>query len=88
MPDELVNRRKQWMFIAVAVAVTLPSGLMRFDVFGTVHQPNPIETLLFGLAILGAAFLVSWAAEVAQMDISQGLAIAFLTLFSAHKLRE
>ena len=55
---------------------------MRFGVFGTVHAPNPVETLLFGMAILGAAFLVSWAAEVAQMDISQGLAIAFLAFIA------
>ena len=31
-----------------------------------------------GVAILGAAFLLSWGAEVAQLDISQALAIAFL----------
>jgi cation:H+ antiporter len=55
---------------------------MRLGVFGTVHNPNPLETLLFGMAILGAAFLVSWAAEVAQMDISQGLAIAFLAFIA------
>ena len=28
------------------------------------------------LAIVGAAFLLSWAAETAQLDISAGLAIA------------
>jgi cation:H+ antiporter len=80
--DELAHSRKQWMFIAAAVALTVPSGLMRFGVFGTVHNADPVETLLFGLAILGAAFLVSWAAEVAQMDISQGLAIAFLAFIA------
>ena len=32
--------------------------------------------------ILGAAFILSWAAEVAQMDISQSLALAFLALIS------
>lgn len=35
-----------------------------------------------GLAIFGAAFLVSWAAELAQFDIPQALALAFLALIA------
>jgi cation:H+ antiporter len=81
-PDELVHLRKQWTLLAGAALLTLPSALMRLHVFGTVHKAPPLETLLFGLAILGAAFLVSWAAEVAQLDISKGLAIAFLALIA------
>jgi len=80
--DELAHKRKQWTFLAAAAALTLPSALMRFGVFGSVHKPSPAATLLFGIAILGAAFLVSWAAEVAQMDISKGLAIAFLAFIA------
>jgi len=82
MPDELAHTRKQWAFIAGAAALTLPSALMRFGLFGHVHNAPPLETLLFGVAILGAAFLLSWGAEVAQLDISQGLAIAFLALIA------
>jgi len=81
-PDELVHPRKQWSFLAGAALLTLPSLLMRFGAFGTVHRAPPFETLLFGVAILGAAFLVSWAAEVAQLDISKGLAIAFLAFIA------
>ena len=44
--------------------------------------PHPLEAVLFGLAIVGAAFLLSWAAEVAQLDISAGLAIALLALIA------
>src|SRR5680860_206756 len=40
------------------------------------------EALLFGLAIVGGAFLLSWAAEVAQLEISQGLALALLALIA------
>ncbi len=43
---------------------------------------HPLEALLFGLAIVGAAFMLSWAAEVAQLDISAGLAIALLALIA------
>jgi cation:H+ antiporter len=47
-----------------------------------IHAPLLVETTFFGLAILGAAFLLSWAAEVAQLDISQTLAIAVLALIA------
>lgn len=47
------------------------------------YHGDPISTvLLSGMAILGAAFLLVWAAEVAQMDVSQALAIAFLSLIA------
>jgi cation:H+ antiporter len=38
------------------------------------------ETLLPGLAIFGSAALLSWGAELAQLEISQALALAFLAL--------
>ena len=38
------------------------------------------ETLLPGLAIFGASTLLSWAAELAQVEVSQSLALAFLAL--------
>ena len=37
-------------------------------------------TVLPGLSIFGSALLLSWAAELAQIEISQALAIAFLAL--------
>jgi cation:H+ antiporter len=43
---------------------------------------HAFAAFLFGLAIVGAAFLLSWAAEVAQLDISAGLAIAGLALIA------
>jgi cation:H+ antiporter len=42
--------------------------------------PGLWDTLLPGLAIFGAAALLSWGAELAQLEISQTLAIAFLAL--------
>jgi cation:H+ antiporter len=41
-----------------------------------------VAALVYGLAIVGAAFLLSWAAEVAQLDISAGLAIAVLAFIA------
>ncbi len=44
--------------------------------------PHWTDAALFGLAIVGGAFLLSWAAEVAQLEISQGLALALLALIA------
>ena len=64
---------------APMLAITVPS--LVFKVAGLASTP-PKEALIFGLAILGAAFLLSWAAEVAQMEISQALALAILALIA------
>jgi cation:H+ antiporter len=45
-----------------------------------IHLPPQWEAVGAGLAIFGAAFILSWAAEVAQVDIPQALALAFLAL--------
>jgi cation:H+ antiporter len=44
------------------------------------HLPLPWEPLLPGLAIFASAYLLSWAAEVAEMDIPSALALALLSL--------
>src|SRR5829696_7084097 len=46
------------------------------------HPAPTVVALLTGAAILGAAFLLSWAAEVFQMDVSQALALALLALIA------
>ncbi|HEY7555265.1 MAG TPA: sodium:calcium antiporter [Candidatus Binatia bacterium] len=46
------------------------------------HPPPHWMALSSGIAIFGAAFLLSWAAELAQKDIPQALAIALLALIA------
>lgn len=65
--------------IALALAAAVPGVALRLS---DAHVADPLAALLFGLAIVGAAFLLSWAAEVAQLDISAGLAIAVLALIA------
>jgi cation:H+ antiporter len=72
-----VNPRRQQLAIFLAVLVVLPGVVLRI---GGVHISHPVDALLFGLAIVSAAFLLAWAGEVAQLDISAGLAIALLAL--------
>jgi cation:H+ antiporter len=45
-----------------------------------VHPSPPVALLVFGTAVVAASFLLAWAAEAAQRDISGGLAIALLAL--------
>ena len=47
-----------------------------------VGLPTPWNALLPGLGIVGAAFLLSWAAELAQLEIPQALALAILALIA------
>ncbi len=65
--------------MGLAVALTIPGVVIRL---ADVSLGHGIDALVFGLAIVGAAFILSWAAEVAQLDISAGLAIAVLALIA------
>lgn len=49
---------------------------------GGIHLAPHWEALSAGLGIFGAAFMLSWAAELAQFDIPQTLALAFLALIA------
>jgi cation:H+ antiporter len=61
------------------LAATVPGLVLRAT---GAHVPEALAALLFGLSIVGAAFLLSWAAEVAQLDVSAGLAIAVLAFIA------
>jgi len=66
-------------FIIGAIVMTLPGVFLR--VTGT-HLDPLTASLLYGLAVVGAAFLLSWAAEVAQHDIPRSLALTILALIA------
>ena len=51
-------------------------------VIGDVHLNPILSAMIFGLGIVGGAFLISWAAEAAQVDISASFAIAILALIA------
>jgi cation:H+ antiporter len=70
---------RPWFPVATAVAVATPGLALRLGAFSA---GDPVRALLFGVAIVGAAFLLSWAAEVIQLDVSQGLALALLALIA------
>jgi cation:H+ antiporter len=70
---------RQRVSLALAIGATVPGVWLRFTV---AHPPDIAAAFVYGLAIVGAAFLLSWAAEVAQLDISAGLAIAVLAFIA------
>src|SRR5882672_6863803 len=72
-----VSRRRDLLFLGTAIFLAV-----QWLVIGTLHinLPAPWQPVLPGLAIFGAAFLLSWAAELAQNDIPQALALAFVAL--------
>jgi cation:H+ antiporter len=68
-----------WNLIGLATLAMAPGVVLYL---GGFEAPDPIRALLFGITIVGAAFLLSWAAEVVQMDFSQSLALALLALIA------
>ncbi|RPJ60582.1 MAG: sodium:calcium antiporter [Acidobacteria bacterium] len=66
--------------IAAVLAATLPA--LYFEWFYGQHLEPVTTAVVFGVGILAAAFILSWAAEVAQMDVSRGLALAVLALIA------
>jgi cation:H+ antiporter len=66
-----------WAWLVPAALLPLQWIVIRLSGF---HVPPQGEAACAGLAIFGAAFLLSWAAEAAQVDIPQTLALALLAL--------
>jgi cation:H+ antiporter len=65
----------------VCSAAVLPAAWFVAHFAGLVERPAPTAALA-GASIFGAAFLLSWATEVAQLDIPRALALAFLALIA------
>ncbi len=71
------SRSRAGFAIAAAIAATLPALTVRL---GGLHPEPLAAAAIFGIAVVGAAFMLAWAAEVVQLDISAGLALALLAL--------
>jgi cation:H+ antiporter len=68
------------LYILVAAVFALQWLVARAFELGT-HDPLT-ASIGAGAAIFGAAFLLSWAAEAAEVDIPRALAMAFLALIA------
>jgi cation:H+ antiporter len=69
-------RRPGTAFVLAGAAV-VPGVFLHL---GGLHPEPVTAAVAFGLAVVGAAFMLAWAAEAAQVDISAGLSLALLAL--------
>lgn len=73
MPRALISR--------ILLCLTIAAPAVVFRTLG--FHPHPvIDLIVFGAAVVAASFLLAWAAEAAQKDISGALAIAILALIA------
>lgn len=71
--------------LPLAVIVAVPGaylGLASYLGLPSIDLPPAVAAAIFGVAIIGAALILSWAAEAAQVDINAGLALALLALLA------
>ena len=78
-PTAFRGPRGQLLALVAALVLTVPGTLARITGGGLGEVTAPV---VFGLAILGSAFLLAWAAEALQLDVSQGLALTVLALIA------
>jgi cation:H+ antiporter len=71
--------RGQLTALAGGIALTVPGLALRIS---GASPESWVQAVLYGLAVVGAAFMLAWAAEVLQLDVSAGLALAVLALIA------
>ena len=74
-----LNKPRLWTTIVVLLLLGVPGAAVR--VSGMDVDPI-VAAAVFGIGIVAGAFLLSWAAEVAELDVSASLAIAVLALIA------
>ncbi|MFP8874714.1 MAG: sodium:calcium antiporter, partial [Myxococcota bacterium] len=62
------------------VSLVLPIPWVVAETWGGLGLPAMAVAILAGSAILGAAFLLSWACELAERDLPQAFALLLLAL--------
>jgi len=72
-------KHKGLLPILVAALTVVPGVVIRL---AGIELPPPQMTLVSGMAILGASFLLLWACDAFQVDFSQTLALAVVALIA------
>jgi len=81
--DACLRSGRQRLNVGLALGATLPGAYLGLALLAGLPLPQltaPLEAVVFGLAVVGEAFVLSWAAELAALEISAGLAISVLAL--------
>jgi len=77
-----LSRPRKLDFLWFLIAATLPLPWIVAHNFEGLGLLPEISATLAGLAIVGAAFLLSWTTELAERDVPQALALLVLALAS------
>jgi cation:H+ antiporter len=80
MPEAPRSRKRDFLLFFLAGALPVPWMLVHH--FSGLGLEPQLVAVLAGLAILGGAFLLTWATELAERDIPQSFAILVLALVS------
>ena len=70
---------RTWIWILASIGGTIPGLALRVS---GADIGNEASAAIFGLAIMSGAFLLSWASEVAELDIPRSLAITALAVIA------
>ncbi|MFB6219296.1 MAG: sodium:calcium antiporter [Halobacteriaceae archaeon] len=74
-------RRHPLLAVAAVVALTLPWVAVRAA--GLVGSLSPVAVILTsGVAVVGAAFVLTWGAETAERDVPRSFALAVLAVIA------
>ncbi|MEE8473828.1 MAG: sodium:calcium antiporter [Myxococcota bacterium] len=82
MASDSAPRLRRRDFLALFAAALMPLPWMIAHRFGGMGLSQEWVAIFAGFAILGGAFLLTWATELAERDIPQALAILVLALVS------
>jgi cation:H+ antiporter len=75
---------RNWLLLGGCAAICAPAPILRLLlVTGVITELASVQAvLIFGSAIVAAAFILTWASETAEKDISQGLALVAIALIA------
>jgi len=75
---------RNWLLLGACAAICAPAPILRLLLItGVIGElGNVPAVLIFGSAIVAAAFILTWASETAEKDISQGLALVAIALIA------
>jgi cation:H+ antiporter len=77
--ESAVPSRTLFRSLAIVVVFICPALVLRV----LAVQPSPILGLIaYGAAVVAASFMLAWAAEAAQIDVSGSLAVAVLAVIA------
>jgi cation:H+ antiporter len=71
---------RSYSAVLLALLAAVPAFLLRFGAIDGL--PIPVQTLFYGVAIVGASFAMAWGAEAAEHDIPRTLALTVVALLA------